>query len=65
MAVVDDGTESNETRLGAVKDVQFTTEKLNLDDDTLVIASDNVLDFSLIKFIAYTMEKYTSCIMRY
>ena len=37
---VDDGTSSNETRLGAVKDIQFTIEKLNLDDDMLVIAGE-------------------------
>lgn len=65
ITVVDDGTESNETRLGAVKDIQFTIEKLGLDDDMLVIAGDNVLDFSLTKFIAYTQKKQTSCVMRY
>ena len=63
--VVDDGTNTNETRLGAVKDIQFAIDKLNLDDDMLVIAGDNVLDFSLTKFIVYTKEKQTSCIMRY
>ena len=31
----------------------------------LVIAGDNVLDFSLTKFITYAKEKQTSCIMRY
>ena len=65
IVVVDDGTSSNETRLGAVCDVQFSIEKLCLDDDMLVIAGDNVLDFSLAKFIAYAKEKQTSCIMRY
>lgn len=63
--VVDDGTSSNETRLGAVKDIQYAIDKLHLDDDMLVIAGDNVLDFSLTKFIAYAKEKNTSCIMRY
>ena len=63
--VVDDGTSSNETRLGAVCDVQFAIEKLGLDDDMLVIAGDNVLDFSLASFVAYAREKKTSCIMRY
>lgn len=63
--VLDDGTTSNETRLGAVRDIQFAIETLNLDDDLLVIAGDNVLDFSLTKFIAYAMEKKTSCVMRY
>ena len=63
--VVDDGTDTNETRLGAVKDIQFAIEQLNLDDDMLVIAGDNVLDFSLTKFIEYAQQKQTSCIMRY
>lgn len=65
ITVVDDGTDTNETRLGAVKDIQFAIEKLSLDDDMLVIAGDNVLDFSLTKFVEYAKEKATSCIMRY
>ena len=65
VTVVDDGTSSNETRLGAVKDIQFAIDKLGLDDDMLVIAGDNVLDFSLTKFVRYAKEKNTSCIMRY
>lgn len=65
VTVVDDGTSSNETRLGAVKDVQFAIEKLKLDDDLLVIAGDNLLDFSLTKFISYAKMKNATCIMRY
>lgn len=65
ITVVDDGTSTNETRLGAVKDIQFAIEMLGLDDDMLVIAGDNVLDFSLTKFINYAKAKSTSCIMRY
>ena len=65
ITVVDDGTFSNETRLGAVKDIQFAIEKLALDDEMFVIAGDNVLDFSLTTFIKYAKEKQASCIMRY
>jgi len=65
ITVVDDGTESNETRLGAVRDIQFAIDACKLDDDMLVIAGDNLLNFSLTKFIKYAMEKKTSCIMRY
>lgn len=65
ITVVDDGTSTNETRLGAVKDIQFAIEQLQMDSDVLVIAGDNVLDFSLTKFIAYAKQKNTSCIMRY
>ena len=63
--VLDDGTVSNETRLGAVKDIEFAIETLSLEDDLLVIAGDNVLDFSLCKFLEYFKEKKASCVMRY
>lgn len=65
VSVLDDGTSSNETRLGAVKDIQYAIESLKLDDDLLVIAGDNLLDFSLTAFIGYVKTKQTSCIMRY
>ena len=63
ITVIDDGTSTNETRLGAVKDIQLTVEKLNLTDDLLVMAGDNVLDFSLSKFVEFAKEKNTSCVM--
>ena len=65
ITVVDDGTSSNETRLGAVRDIQYAIDTLSIDDDMLVIAGDNVLDFSLTKFVSYAKDKNTSCIMRY
>lgn len=65
ITVVDDGTSTNETRLGAVKDVLFAIEKLDLKVDMLVIAGDNVLDFSLTKFVEYSTKKNAPCIMRY
>lgn len=63
--VIDDGTISNETRLGAVKDIQFAIEQLQLDDDLLVMAGDNLLDFSLGEFMRYGKEKNATCVMRY
>lgn len=65
ITVVDDGTSTNETRLGAVCDIQFAIDQLHIDDDLLIIAGDNVLDFSLVRFIDYAMAKKTSCTMRY
>lgn len=65
VTVVDDGTESNETRLGAVRDIQFAMDQRNIRDDVLVMAGDNLLDFSLTTFIDYAQKKQTSCIMRY
>ena len=65
VTVVDDGTDTNETRLGAVRDVQFAIDALGLDDEMLVIAGDNLLDFSLTRFVTYAKEKNASCNMRY
>ncbi len=65
ITVVDDGTETNETRLGAVRDIQFAIDSLDLDDDLLILAGDNVLDFSLTALIDYAKAKGTSCVMRY
>lgn len=65
ITLLDDGTTSNENRKGAVADIQFAIDSLNINDDLLVIAGDNVLDFSLNKFINYFNEKKATCIMRY
>ena len=65
ITVLNDKTTSNETRLGAVKDIQFAIETLNISEEVLVIAGDNLLDFSLAEFIDYSLSKNTSCIMRY
>ena len=63
--IVDDGTSSNDTRLGAVCDIQYAIERASLYDDLLIIAGDNLLDFSLKGFIGYAREKNSSCTMRY
>ena len=61
ITVIDDGTESNETRLGAVKDIQLAAQGIT--DECVVMAGDNVLDFSLQHFIRFAREKGTSCVM--
>lgn len=65
ITVINDGTMTNETRLGAVIDVKFAIEKLNITDDVLIVAGDNVLDFSLAEFIGYARERGASCVLRY
>lgn len=65
VTVLDDGTDSNETRLGAVRDLQFAIESLSLKDDLLVMAGDNLLTFSLQRFVDYALEKKAPCTMRY
>ncbi len=49
--VWDDGTVSNDDRLGAVGDIQFVIERAELNDDVLVAASDNFFTFPLTLFV--------------
>ena len=65
ITVIDDGTTSNDNRLGAVADIDLAISKLNIKEDLMVIAGDNVLDFSLKNFIDYFKEKNATCVMRY
>ena len=63
ITVVDDGTETNDTRLGAVCDLLFAMDKLSINDDLLVVAADNLLFFSFSEFVKFAQQKQTSCIM--
>ena len=63
--IIDDGTESNETRLGAVRDLLLAIERLEIDDDIMVLAADNILDFSFSGFVDYFKTVGTSVIMCY
>jgi glucose-1-phosphate thymidylyltransferase len=55
--VHDDGTTSNEDRLGAIGDMQFVIDHAGLDDDLLVIAGDNLFEFSLPEFVSFWRGK--------
>ena len=76
ITVIDDGTSTNETRLGAVRDLQYAIEVLQereivnskssnskWPDDMLVVAADNLLFFSFKGFVDFAKEKGTPCIM--
>ena len=63
VTIIDDGTVSNDTRLGAVRDLLLALETLGIDDDIMVLAADNILDFSLRGFTDYFRDKGTSVIM--
>ena len=57
MTILNDGSISNETRLGAVADIQFALNSVDKKDDNavLVIAGDTLFlqDFKLEEFIRY------------
>lgn len=65
IVLLDDGSTANENRLGAVRDLVFAIDSLHIDDDMLVLAGDNVLDFSLDSFVRYQKQVASSVIMRH
>ncbi len=48
--VINDGTTTNENRLGAIRDMQFALKHGKVSDDVLVLASDNLFDTSVQDF---------------
>ncbi|MDR1631535.1 MAG: nucleotidyltransferase family protein [Dysgonamonadaceae bacterium] len=66
ITIIDDGSTENENRLGAVKDLLLAMDVKKLDsEDLLVVAADNLLDFSFAGFVDFFKEKQTSLIMTY
>jgi glucose-1-phosphate thymidylyltransferase len=52
--VHDDGTTSNEDRLGAIGDIAFAIERGGLDgEDLLIVAGDNLIGYSLADFASF------------
>ena len=60
--VINDMTKSNEDRLGAVGDIEYTLKKVNIDDDVLVIGGDNLFQFSILKLTQMFKEKQCSVV---
>ncbi len=47
IVVFDDGTMSEDDRLGAIGDIQFCIDKAKIDEDLVVIAGDNLFTYKL------------------
>ncbi len=55
--VIDDGTTSNDNRLGAIGDIQFVIDQARVKDDLLVIAGDNLIEFDLRDFVSFALAR--------
>ncbi|MBU2639335.1 MAG: hypothetical protein KKG75_01365, partial [Nanoarchaeota archaeon] len=54
--ILNDNTNSNEDKLGAIGDINFVISKLNLQEPLLIIGGDNLFDFNLNEVITYFNE---------
>ena len=55
--IINDRTTSNDNRLGAIGDLKYVIGLENISDEILVMASDNIFDFSLNDFVDMYREK--------
>ncbi len=55
--LLDDGTTTQEDRLGAVGDMQFAIERARVHDDLLVMAGDILVRFDLPAFVAFFKQR--------
>lgn len=57
ITVFNDGTSTNDDRLGAIGDIAYTMDQAKIDDDIFIIATDNLFTFSLKDFFAFYEKK--------
>ena len=62
--LVNDGTKSDESKLGAVGDINFTLNQYNIKEDILVIGADNLFEFSLNDVYDSFIKKGDTVILR-
>lgn len=55
--ILDDGSTSEENRRGAVGDIYFVLKKENIQEDILVLGSDNIFDWGLQEFGDFAFAK--------
>ncbi|MBS3061382.1 MAG: nucleotidyltransferase family protein [Candidatus Diapherotrites archaeon] len=65
IVVLDDGTTSNETRLGAIGDAQFVIETENINEDIAWVSGDNLFSFSIKPFQDFFTKKKSDVIACY
>ncbi len=53
ISILNDGTLTNETRLGAIRDIAFAIKAGSIDDDIMIVAGDNLFDFDLNRFVKF------------
>ena len=60
--VLDDGTDSDDNKLGAIGDIDFVIRNAGIDDDLFIIAGDSFFTFELSEFHKYYKEIHRDCV---
>jgi len=60
--ILNDESTSEGNKLGAVGDIQYAINKANIDDDVLILSSDNLFTYNLEDFYNYYRRKKSDCV---
>lgn len=61
--IIQDGSTTEDNRLGAIGDIRFAIDQEGIDEDLLVCAGDNVFTFDLSSYVSFFQEQQTVCIL--
>ena len=57
ITVLDDGTTDDTNKRGAIGDIIYTIDTLNIDDDVCILAGDNIFTYSITNMHSFFCEK--------
>ena len=60
IAVINDRTQAPEDRLGSIGDIDFVLRQTKVDDDLLVVGSDNLFDYNVEDYVSFAQQKSPS-----
>ncbi len=65
LRLINDGVLSNETRLGAIADIRYTTDIIGTGEALFIMAGDNLFEFDFSEIIDFYLEKKTDVVAAY
>ncbi|MFQ5956392.1 MAG: nucleotidyltransferase family protein [Candidatus Brocadiales bacterium] len=60
--LINDGTLTNETRMGSIRDMQLVITEKDIQDDLMVMGGDNIYDLSFRDFASYFKERSSNVV---
>ena len=60
ITIINDKTRTPEDRLGSIGDIDFVLKYAKVDDDLLVIGSDNLFDFNIQEYVRFARKRAPS-----
>jgi len=55
--IINDKTNSNEDRIGAIGDIDLVIKREKIKDELIIVAGDNLFEFSLKEFVDFSKDK--------